>query len=83
MSNYITSDTHQMSNTKKLANKITSLISQQIKSDREFFVTQLIDILIETGNASSVSQASKAIAKMTDLTPQAIAFYYRGDKTNE
>lgn len=77
MSDYNTA-TQEMRSTKDLANTVASLISQHTKADREFYITNWIDTLIEVGRVSSVNQATKFIAEIAKTTPQAIAHYYKG-----
>lgn len=82
MANYTTA-TQQMRSTKELTNEIASLISKHIKADRELFITNWIDVLIDSGKASSVRHASMQVAKLTNMNPKSILFYYKGNKTHE
>lgn len=73
--------THSMSNTRTFTNEIGSLIADYSRNDRELFITNWVDMLIDMGEAHSITQASKIIAeKVGGVTHQAITRYYKGDK---
>lgn len=65
-------------------NNINSYIAKSSRDDRTVMFTAWIDMLINSGQASSVTQACKQISSLPnfDVTHQAIARYYKGDKTN-
>lgn len=81
MTDYIT-PTHQMSNLNEVAIKTKSFILESSRSDRQLIFTKWIDMLIDMGRCSSVTNAAKIIGSQLGMTHQALARYYKGDKTN-
>lgn len=81
MSNYNTV-THQMSNLNEVAIKTKSYILQSSRSDRQLMFTKWIDMLIDMGRSSTVTSAAKLIGSEIGMTHQAVARYYKGEKTN-
>lgn len=84
MSDY-TPTNQGLSDLNKVAHQTKSFIVRSSSHDRRIIFTNWIDMLLEMGRASSISQASKIIAlrlnqgdEKSSLTHQAIASYYKG-----
>ncbi len=74
--------THQMSNLNDVAIKTKSFILKSSRSDRQLMFTKWIDMLIEIGRCTTVTNAAKLIGSELGMSHQAVARYYKGKKVN-